>query len=284
MTTGQKIQKMRLVRGLTQKELAGECITRNMLSQIENDKAKPSMRTLTHLAQTLGVSVGWLLSGDWEQSNQAEQAQALFREGQYAACMELLEHMETANDTLTQLRAVCAQHMAREALSEERFDEAASLAQRALAWEEKSLLSMPLLRFSALDVLTRCALTAQEETDGEGGTLREAYLQLGAEVRYHLTMARYHLAQEHLQAAEREIWSIADLPEDDRAEYLILRGRIALRKEQYENAILYFRQAEELSPLPRLLRRELYAGLERCYKETEDYKSAYEYAAKQREL
>ena len=101
---------------------------------------------------------------------------------------------------------------------------------------------------------------------------------------YLSAMARFHLEQEHIQAAEREIWSIADLPDADRAEYLVLRGRIALRKEQYENAALYLRQAEELPELPRILRRELYKSLEHCYRELEDYKQAYEYAAKQLSL
>ena len=92
------------------------------------------------------------------------------------------------------------------------------------------------------------------------------------------------LEQEHIQAAEREIWSIADLPEESRAEYLILRGRIAAKKEQYENAILYLQQAREAENLSRLLRRELLLALERCYSETQQYKQAYECAAAQREL
>ena len=60
--------------------------------------------------------------------------------------------------------------------------------------------------------------------------------------------------------------------------------RTTTRKEQYENAILYLKQAEEIEGLPKILRRELLMGLERCYKETEQYKLAYEYAAAQRSL
>ena len=99
-------------------------------------------------------------------------------------------------------------------------------------------------------------------------------------MRYHFTMARFHLQQEHIQAAEREIWSIAELPDAQRAEYLILRGKIAVRREQYENAALYFHQAQEL-PLQRLLERELYEGLEVCCRELGDYQQAYLYASKQ---
>ena len=35
-----------------------------MLSQIENDLAVPSMKTLEYLAATLGVSVSWLLADE----------------------------------------------------------------------------------------------------------------------------------------------------------------------------------------------------------------------------
>ena len=54
---------------------------------------------------------------------------------------------------------------------------------------------------------------------------KACYLEGQNTVRYHFTMARFHLQQEHIQAAEREIWSIAELPEASRAEYLILRGK-----------------------------------------------------------
>ena len=101
---------------------------------------------------------------------------------------------------------------------------------------------------------------------------------------YHLCMARYQLIQEHLPAAEHEIWSIADLPESSRAEYLILRGRLACKKEQYEPAAEYLRQADALGPLPKLLERELCQSMELASRELQDYKTAYEYAARQLKL
>ena len=61
----------------------------------------------------------------------------------------------------------------------------------------------------------------------------------------------------------------------------MLRGRIAAKKEQFENARLYLQQAEALAPLPQILLRELYRAMELCCKEIEDYQGAYQYAAKQ---
>ena len=161
----------------------------------------------------------------------------------------------------------------------EDFAEAASLARQSLDWNRKGLYESAEVELRALAVMARCALvTGAAETEIED--YRRYYLEHQSAVSYHLLLARYQLRQEHIQAAEREIWSIADLPEESRGEYLILRGKIAVRREQFENAALYFHQAEELE-LGRALERELYQGLEVCCRELGDYQQAYLYASKQ---
>jgi transcriptional regulator with XRE-family HTH domain len=62
MTIGQRIREARLSRQLTQQELVGDCITRNMLSKIENDAATPSVRTLEYIAGAMGLPPGAFLS------------------------------------------------------------------------------------------------------------------------------------------------------------------------------------------------------------------------------
>ena len=56
MELGEKLRKARLEAGLSQRQLCGEEITRNMLSLIENGSAKPSMKTLQYLAAGNGTS------------------------------------------------------------------------------------------------------------------------------------------------------------------------------------------------------------------------------------
>ena len=41
MTLGQKLKQTRLARGMTQSQVVGDRITRNMLSLIENDLSAP---------------------------------------------------------------------------------------------------------------------------------------------------------------------------------------------------------------------------------------------------
>jgi len=67
MNIGKKIKNIRTEKLMTQSELAGDVITRNMLSQIENGSAQPSLSTVKYLAGKLGVPAGYLLSeGDEE--------------------------------------------------------------------------------------------------------------------------------------------------------------------------------------------------------------------------
>ena len=53
MTLGEKLKQARLDAGLSPRQLCGDVITRNMLSQIENGSARPSMATLSYLASRL---------------------------------------------------------------------------------------------------------------------------------------------------------------------------------------------------------------------------------------
>lgn len=60
---GQRIKEARLAKKMTQSEVVGSFITRNMLSQIESGNAVPSMKTLTYLAKVLELPPAVLLQG-----------------------------------------------------------------------------------------------------------------------------------------------------------------------------------------------------------------------------
>lgn len=62
MTLGEKIKTQRKALGLTLKQLAGEDFSYSMLSQIENNKANPSMDMLNQLAKKLGCPIHQLLT------------------------------------------------------------------------------------------------------------------------------------------------------------------------------------------------------------------------------
>lgn len=67
MNIGEKIRSLRVAKLMTQSELAGNQITRNMLSSIENGKAQPSLSTIQYIAKTLNVPLGFLLAEEGDE-------------------------------------------------------------------------------------------------------------------------------------------------------------------------------------------------------------------------
>ena len=104
MELGEKLKQARLDAGLSQRQLCGDTITRNMLSLIENGSGRPSMDTLTVLASRLGKPVSFFLGEDEVKSSkeqrlelhleQLEQARRAVAEGKLLYCAELLDRME----------------------------------------------------------------------------------------------------------------------------------------------------------------------------------------------
>jgi len=64
---GKKLKEARLAKKMTQSDVVGSFITRNMLSQIESGAAFPSIRTLEYLANTLEIPIHCLLPDNAEQ-------------------------------------------------------------------------------------------------------------------------------------------------------------------------------------------------------------------------
>lgn len=104
MTLGQKIKACRTALRLTQDALAGDDITRNMLSQIEHDTALPSLSTLKALAKRLRVPLGYLLSEEdnllaYQKMEIMPRLYALQKEGKYDACLRMADtHFGANND------------------------------------------------------------------------------------------------------------------------------------------------------------------------------------------
>ena len=67
MNIGEKIRSLRVAKLMTQSELAGNQITRNMLSSIENGNAQPSLTTILYIAERLNVPVGFLLAEEGDE-------------------------------------------------------------------------------------------------------------------------------------------------------------------------------------------------------------------------
>ena len=94
MELGKRLKEVRLALGLSQRELCGDEITRNMLSQIENGSAKPSMDTLKYLAARLGKPVSYFLEEETVTSPNQDvmhRAREAYRMGDWRLVLAMLE-------------------------------------------------------------------------------------------------------------------------------------------------------------------------------------------------
>jgi transcriptional regulator with XRE-family HTH domain len=82
---GEQIRKIRKQKKITLEALAGQELTKGMLSLIENNKANPSMESLTYIADRLGVEVSELLEevSSEELREILEKAEKLFNTGDF---------------------------------------------------------------------------------------------------------------------------------------------------------------------------------------------------------
>ncbi len=115
MHLGEKLRRARLEAGLSQRQLCGDTITRNMLSQIENGSANPSMATLQYLARQLGKHVGYFLQEEAVDSpNPAllQQARQAYTEHKYAVVLEMASQYQGPDPLFDAewyyLQALCA--------------------------------------------------------------------------------------------------------------------------------------------------------------------------------
>ena len=79
MPLGERIRKIRKEQKMTLVDLAGDEITKGMLSLIENEKSRPSIETLEYLAKRLNVSIGYLTrDGDEEWTREMVENEVFF--------------------------------------------------------------------------------------------------------------------------------------------------------------------------------------------------------------
>ena len=140
MELGERIRAARLEAGLSQRQLCGDTITRNMLSQIENGSARPSMDTLSVLAQRLGKTVSYFLEEQAITSpNQRcmEQARLAWQRQDPAGTVSALEDFRDPDDTFYHEKQLLLflgyVGMARQVLAEGRQPYGVTLLQKAQA-------------------------------------------------------------------------------------------------------------------------------------------------------
>ena len=254
MELGQRLKQARLAAGLSQRQLCGDTITRNMLSQIENGVAKPSMETLRYLAAQLGKPMGYFLEEQAVTSpNQAvmEQARRCFSQG--GAVLDILAEYQSPDPVFDwEYHLLCALgrlHLARQALAQGKREYTLAL----LAQVQEHGGATPYYTMAQDRQRQALQYAAQPETPVAISLGQEELLLLAS------NSAEPGAVLEAFPQSDPK-WHLA------RAEAYFAQGDFTKARSHYEKA-----------PQNRLV----FQKLEVCCRELEDYKGAYEYAKKQ---
>ncbi len=141
---GQKVRQRRRELHMTQAEVCGDFITRNMLSRIERGAINPSLTTLRFLIERLRIPAGYLLSDDEDLSTLHEQElreaiRESFRSGDYDCVLELCDAYRIYDDEACLMLCICALSAAKDAYVDGAVQEALRMLDLAMVYSDKTI-------------------------------------------------------------------------------------------------------------------------------------------------
>lgn len=170
---GKRIKEARLAKKMTQSEVVGDFITRNMLSQIESGVACPSIKTLQYLAKVLELPVKDLIPDDESVASSETiaaddgmvgillKAKTAYKENDFALAIEISTPMSVEKSALYDescaILAMSYLSLAKEKEMSGGFKDAAKCAEKAVEFADKGIYSGREVKTKALFMLDELA-------------------------------------------------------------------------------------------------------------------------------
>ncbi len=291
LTLGEKIKQRRRELHLTQAALAGESITRILISRIESGDVNPSLETLKYLSDRLDLPTGYLLSDEDDLlqfllPRIKEELREKYTRGDDVGVFALCEKYGLHDAESSMILCECAVRLGRQAYERGAGAEADEWFDRALSYAEET----PYHTEFVLGEAMLCKAMLAEMNDEKASVYLESYADtLGRAVdldRY--LLLRFFADLKSNAAEENRPWHEA-IPignplysELRRIWCLEVRGDVDGAKTALA-ALLHGNEAKTLERDPLLLYRCV-AKMEHLSALTDDYKSAYQYASKRGQL
>lgn len=267
MSIGERIYAARQEAGLSQRELAGENITRNMLSLLEHDQANPSLDTLRYLSGKLNRPISYFLGEDTAYLpglSELRQARQAYEAGAYFECLELLETAETGEILKPEREMLWAEATLREAeqaLEQGKDRYCHTILERVGARMGKCPYAAREFEARRAVLLARSAGTPQQ--------MVQATQILPNVDEILMLQAQAALQQAKPEQAKQALEAVASR---ENTRWNMLRGDAAFALEAYEEAVGFYHKAEQEAP--KLVRK----GLQESYAKLGNFEQAYKYA------
>lgn len=294
MNIGKKIKELRTEKLMTQSELAGSEITRNMLSRIENGAALPSLGTVTYLASRLGVPAGYLLSeGDdeftYNKTSAMKNIKKAYADKQFELCRDMcLEAFDEFDDELELIMTDSCLGIAEEYMRNGMLREACGYLDEALRHSDKTIYNTVTQRnciailFCLLKDISPSLDSYEIETDTD---IMQVTPNMYDGVFCKYVSVLLNMNKYELFSSEYTDEVIDTLAESDMPYVYHLGARKCILKKDFKGGLeLLEKVMNSKIGTQKLLLYFACADMEICCKETDDYKGAYEFAQNKMEI
>lgn len=284
MEIGEKIKRLRTAKLMTQADLVGNEITRNMLSRIENGAAQPSLSTVMYISKRLNVSPGFLLADEEDEllyfrSQEINNIKRAYKDKNYELCKQMCENSEwsESDDEIMLIRADCSFRVGVDNfcagnlhLAAENFDSAMECCAET-AYDASMIATKCRAYFEYMRMISPALYYGSDDNNREIVILGDTFCNYSGIF---------------CDGEERGFSDVPYLPQrlacfEENSPYLIhINTRLMMERGEYEEARKLLHKllvdGEYIIPEPMLY--FLLGDLEICCKESNDFKGAYEYS------
>ena len=285
---GQKIRALRLSRHMTQAQLAGDTITRNMLSLIENGNAVPSLSTLHDLAERLDVPVGYFFANDDAEITQflkmrmMGNLRKLYAAGKYDECLEMCADISHPDEEIRLFLAechLCKAHLACQGSALQTAS--ASLDKAEEAARKCGYLSAPIR--STVDYMRRLIHSIHEPQIPE--TLGDSSLFSASRIPPEMFAYASALRMADATDTEGARTILERTPLIHTAVYRdLLSAKLCMAEGDFDKASTSLRRILSVTSLGFFTRYHTFGAMEQCASSTGDFKTAYQFAAQKNHM
>ena len=271
---------------MTQSELVGKHITRNMLSRIESDEANPSLGTLLYLASRLNVSAGYLLADEKEdkiyiKSFAIENIKLAYNSGDYRICRQFCLDFEGTDDEIGFLLVQSSFALAVEEFHKGKLKRAVTYFDEAISYSKATGY------YTGNIVAAACMYLRymrKFSPNLSSGVIDENSVEYFCAMDD--TFCRYIYAIECLENLQTD-FAVSYVKNGDAEEQTVLHigAKIDMVHANYRLALIKLQQIlNNNRELSHPVLYEVFCDLEECAKITNDFRSAYEYSKSKMDL
>lgn len=296
---GERLKQARIEKKMTQKEVAGDFITRNMLSQIENGLATPSIKTIEHLSKTLNKPIAYFMEALVDENmlcnehNSIDISEALvfYENKDYLECKKSIDKIIKSideNNLPTNFREIyyfawrCNIEVGLKLFLDKNYVSAKQLLLDSFSYEEKTPYCDMNIKMNELLLLTKICIFLDQIDEAK--EYFSQYESIFNELNYQndsiFVKCELLLKDNKIDECKELLDNKSTKELKSSFRYLYFLSVLYFENKEYENAIISFNNLIKCNEVTPQIKNDINKYIAECYSKTGNYEKAYEYMKK----